>query len=159
MGKILKGRKVKALLLMLALAITMSLVPISSAYAATTPSLSVTYVGEAVNLSTDPSYQLWDAGKYQSNTYHPIINLTTKDVAVMFKWTGSFGNSYVSVDGVNLGTTNSKVYFLDIQTAGSTTVKTIVVKDLTPGQHTITIKGVTTTGVTKTDYATVNLTY
>ncbi|WP_346891380.1 hypothetical protein [Clostridium sp. UBA3887] len=34
----------------------------------------------------------------------------------MFKWTGSFGNSYVSVDGVNLGTTdsfdpNSKVYF------------------------------------------------
>ncbi|WP_346878179.1 MULTISPECIES: hypothetical protein [unclassified Clostridium] len=164
MGKISKGRKVKALLLMLALAITMSLVPISSAYAATTPSLSVTYVGEAVNLSTDPSYQLWDAGKYQSNTYHPTINLTTKDVAVMFKWTGFFGNSYVSVDGVNLGTTdsfdpNSKVYFLDIQTSGSTTVKTIVVKDLTPGQHTITIKGVTTTGVTKTDYATVNLTY
>ncbi|WP_346891382.1 MULTISPECIES: hypothetical protein [unclassified Clostridium] len=44
MGKILKGRKVKALLLMLALTITMSLAPITSAYAATTPSLSVTHI-------------------------------------------------------------------------------------------------------------------
>ncbi|WP_346930330.1 hypothetical protein [Clostridium sp.] len=164
MKKLLKGKNVKAILMMLALAITMSLAPITSAYAATTPSLNVINVGEAVNLSTDPSYQLWNARNYQSNTYHPTINLTTKDVAVMFKWVGFLGNSYVSVDGVNLGTTDSvdpkaKVYFLDMQTSRNETVKTIVVKDLTPGQHTITIKGVTTTGVTKTDYATVNLTY
>ncbi|MEG1254949.1 hypothetical protein [Clostridium sp.] len=164
MKKFLKGKNVKVILMMLALAITMSLAPITSAYAATTPSLNVINVGEAVNLSADPSYQLWDAGNYQSNTYHPTINLTTKDVAIKFKWVGSFGNSYVAVDGVNLGTTDSvdpkaKVYFLDIQTSGNETVKTIVVKDLAPGQHTITIRGITTTGVTKTDYATVNIAY
>lgn len=164
MKKILNGRKVKALLLMLVLTVTMSLAPITSAYAATTPIFSVTQVGEAVNLSTDNSYQMWKASNYQSNTYHPTINLKTKDVAVTFKWTGVFGNTYVSVDGVNLGTTdsvdtNAKVYFLDYQNSGNSIIKTIVIKDLTPGKHEITIRGVATTGVVKTDYATVNLIY
>ncbi|WP_443660561.1 hypothetical protein [Clostridium algidicarnis] len=160
---IFKNKKTKMLLLLFTILLTISFMPINKVYAATT--FKVSSVGEAVNVSQNPSYADWTVGSFVANTYHPTVNLTTKDVAIKLTWTGFYGTALASADGGAFVSTDSKeltdpVYFVDVQQVGTTYVKTIVFKNLSIGAHTITVRALPITGSTVlTDYTNVVLNY
>jgi len=161
---VFRNKKVKMLLLLLfAVLLTISFMPVNKVYAAT--NFSVSYAGEAVNISQNPSYESWTVGNFIANTYHPTINLATKDVSIQFTWTGSVGNTLVSVDGGTFMSTDTvgltdKVYFQDYKQVGTQVIKTIVLKNLSVGAHKITVRALPISGTTVlTDYTNVVLNY
>lgn len=136
------------------LTLGLTLIPSTNKVHASGFYFAVTEVSSAVD--TGYRFMLKDT---QTNQ-HSTINLTSKYPAITTVWGGGYGDQNIWVDNTYMGKLqddNPNIHLQDFQDNDYSVVVTFVLKNLSPGIHTIKIIAAPPTGLPQSDYAVVNI--